>query len=144
MSVDPHSPCFVDTNIWLYAFINGNDPKKSTTARALIAASQPVVSVQVINEVCVNLLKNANFTEDQIRQLVSAFSEKYHIIELDLDILNTASRLREQRILSYWDSMAIACALHSGAKVLYSEVLSPDLIIDQDLRIVNPFMGDKD
>ena len=31
----PAEACFVDTNIWLYSFIGGDDAAKSATARAL-------------------------------------------------------------------------------------------------------------
>jgi predicted nucleic acid-binding protein len=139
MHVEPHNPCFVDTIVWLYAFIDGSQPEKSAAARELIAASQPVVSVQVVNEVCVNLLKNADFTEHQIMELVRAFNDKYRVVELDMDILTTASRLREQYPFSYWESMMVSSALHAGAGVLYSDDLQPELVIDRRLRIVNPF-----
>jgi len=49
--------CFIDTNIWLYAFIEAGDAAKSAVARAIIRQSEPVVSAQIVNEVCVNLLK---------------------------------------------------------------------------------------
>jgi len=42
--------CFIDTNIWLYAFIEGDDTTKSGIARTLIQQSEPVVSAQVIKE----------------------------------------------------------------------------------------------
>ena len=57
---DPASSlCFVDTNIWLYAFIDGPDVAKSERARQLLSDNEDslVVSSQVINEICVNLLK---------------------------------------------------------------------------------------
>jgi predicted nucleic acid-binding protein len=45
--------CFVDTNVWLYAFIEGDNRQKSPRAKLLIEASRDVViSIQVINEVC--------------------------------------------------------------------------------------------
>src|SRR5215813_11115861 len=60
MSVPDAAPesCFVDTNIWLYAFIEGEDRQKTARAKELLEASRTlIVSTQVINEVCVNLLK---------------------------------------------------------------------------------------
>jgi predicted nucleic acid-binding protein len=64
---------FIDTNVWLYAFIEDPLSGKTERARELIHACQPVLSVQIINEVCVNLIKKANFTEEQIRLLIDAF-----------------------------------------------------------------------
>ncbi len=71
--------CFIDTNVWLYAFIEADDTAKSATARTLIQETQPVISTQVINEVCVNLLRRASFTEEQISRLIESFYEKYSL-----------------------------------------------------------------
>jgi len=91
MPSEPDKACFVDTNIWLYAFIedegNGDDARKSAIARRLIRESDAVVSTQVINEVCVNLLRQANFTEGQIRSLIEAFYERYPVKELSRTVL---------------------------------------------------------
>jgi predicted nucleic acid-binding protein len=47
---------FVDTNIWLYTFVEGDNPRKSARARSLLEASSEVIaSLQVINEVCVSI-----------------------------------------------------------------------------------------
>ena len=54
------NPCFIDSGIWLYAFIADNPHKKDVT-QALIKTSQPVISGLVVNEVCVNLIKRAKF-----------------------------------------------------------------------------------
>ncbi len=111
MSDDLLPLSFIDTNIWLYAFIEDHSSDKTKRARDLINACQPVLSVQVINEVCVNLIKKANFTEEQIRLLIDAFFEKYPIINIEQDILSAASNLRQRYVLSFWDSLVVACAL---------------------------------
>jgi len=54
MSDDQASACLIDSNIWLYAFMEGDDPFKSDAARKLIQETKSIVSTQVINEVCVN------------------------------------------------------------------------------------------
>src|SRR5438094_8727714 len=85
MSVPDAAPesCFVDTNIWLYAFIEGEERQKTARAKELLAASRTIiVSTQVLNEVCVNLLKKAQFPEQQVQQLIESFYAKYVVIEL--------------------------------------------------------------
>lgn len=70
MSVPDAEPesCFVDTNIWLYAFIEGDDLQKTVRAKALLETSRAIkVSTQVINEVYINLLKKAQFSEQQVQ-----------------------------------------------------------------------------
>jgi predicted nucleic acid-binding protein len=133
------APCFVDTNIWLYAFIESDDDPRSGQARQLLRSSTPVISTQVINEVCVNALKRALLTETDIQELIRSFYNKYAVIEMNEDILLAASRLRQRYSMSYWDSLVVSCALAAGTNVLYSEDFQHDQLIDGQLRILNPF-----
>jgi predicted nucleic acid-binding protein len=132
--------CFIDTNIWLYAFIEADDTTKSGIARALIQKSEPVISIQVINEVCINLLRCANFTEDQISQLIESFYEKCRVVELTESGLLIASQLRQRYSLSFGDSTIVATALNAGVSVLYSEDMQHGLTIEGRLQIRNPFL----
>jgi predicted nucleic acid-binding protein len=93
---DPAS-CFVDTNIWLYAFVEGDDLRKTADAKSLLEASGVViVSPQVISEVCVNLIKKAQFSEQQVQQLIESFYAKYVVVEVSKALLLKASALWEQ------------------------------------------------
>ena len=132
--------CFIDTNIWLYALITSDDSHKCEAANRLIRDQLPVISTQVINEVCINLIKKARFDEDKIRALIDAFYQKYPVVELDRTILHQASALRERYRLSFWDGMIVAAAKVSGVAILYSEDMQHGLHLDSTLRIVNPFI----
>ena len=50
---------FIDTNIWLYSFIQSQNREKTEIARNIIKECEIVISTQIINEMCVNLIKNA-------------------------------------------------------------------------------------
>jgi predicted nucleic acid-binding protein len=71
-----NNSCFVETNVWLYALIEGQDKKKTETARILILDTEPVVSTRIINEVCVNLLKKTDISENRIGELIESFYSK--------------------------------------------------------------------
>lgn len=132
--------CFIDTNIWLYAFTVGDDPEKTARAKTLIETQNAVfVSTQVINETYVNLIKKAHFSEPQVRQLIESFYAKYVVIGSNKPVLLKASALREQHALSFWDSLIVASALATTATVLYSEDMQDGLVVENRLRIVNPF-----
>jgi predicted nucleic acid-binding protein len=142
MSVrDVYGSAFLDTNIWLYAFISGQDSVKAHKAQALIAATQPLfLSTQVINEVCTNLIRKEHTPESDIRDFIDDFYALYHVVDLNHAQLIAASDLRTRYSLSYWDSLIIASALQSGVPTLYSEDMQNHLVIDQKIRIVNPFL----
>jgi predicted nucleic acid-binding protein len=131
---------FVDSNVWLYAFIQGGDPGKSNRATQLVQSIQPIVSTQVINEVSVNLLRKAAFTELQVQQLIDSFYAKYRVLDVQKSTLLRASDLRSRFSLSFWDGLIVAAARESGCDVLYSEDLSNGLVIDGALTVTNPFV----
>jgi predicted nucleic acid-binding protein len=132
---------FIDSNVWLYAFVGGQDPTKSAAAASLLQRESLAVSVQVINEVCVNLLRKAAVGEAELRELVKSFFAKCLVVPLNQQVLVAASDLRERYSLSFWDSLIVASAISSGAKILYSEDLQHELLVDGVLRIINPFIG---
>ena len=141
MSANAATLRFIDTNIWLYGFIESDQGDKSRRARDLIVNSQPVISVQIINEVCVNLIKKAGFSESKISQLITSFFENYQVIELEQETLMTASELRLRYAVSFWDSLVIASALQAQVSVLYSEDLQHEQVIEDRLKIINPFVN---
>ena len=47
----------------------------------------------------------------------------------------------ERHGLSVYDSMIVASALLAGCTVLYSEDMQHGLVVDKQLRVVNPFKG---
>ncbi|MBF0203370.1 MAG: PIN domain-containing protein [Desulfamplus sp.] len=128
--------CFIDSNIWLYAFIE--TPHKTGVAQSLIKNRDITVSTQVINEVCVNLIKKAHFPERKIRNLTESFYNKYNVIEINRDVLLKACDIREKHNFSFWDSLIVASALIWNSKILYSEDMQADFVIEET-RIVNPF-----
>jgi len=65
-NVQRDSIYFIDTNIWLYSFIESQSREKTKIARAIIKECEIVISTQIINEICVNLIKKANFSEGGI------------------------------------------------------------------------------
>lgn len=135
----PTTPCFIDTNIWLYAFIEGEDGRKQARAKATIQDNEVILSTQVINEVCVNLLKKTQLTEPDIQALIVSFYSHYTVVEIDQDILTKASALREQHHFSYWDSLIVASALAAQCTLLYTEDMHHGLRVENRLTLQNPF-----
>jgi predicted nucleic acid-binding protein len=133
------SLCFLDTNVWLYAFVATQDPAKSEIAKSIIQSNEIIVSVQVINEVSINLIKKAQFDEVRIQRLIASFYARQRVIGNGREALLTASDVRFRYRLSFWDSLIIASALIGGASTVYSEDMDSGLLVDNHLRIVNPF-----
>ena len=134
------APEFIDSNIWLYALLVGQDQEKSQIAKDLTLAEPRLISVQVISEVCVNLIRKDRYSEESICKLLSSFVSSHILVEMGEDVLLEASRVRSLgHSFSYWDSLIVATALLGNAETLYSEDMQHGFVVDSRLKIVNPF-----
>ena len=131
---------FVDSNIWLYAFMDTTSSKQEK-AMQLLDNNDIVLSTQVVNEVCANLLRKASYTEPEIQQTIENFQARYSIFIVTTDIIRQASVLRTSYRLSYWDSVVIATAMSAKCTIVYSEDMQNGQRIDNLLTIKNPFIG---
>lgn len=134
--------CFVDSNIWLYMLLPGQDEQKSRLAKQLIRTneSQIVLSTQVVNEVINTILRHGVLNEAEIRALISRFYARYSVSPITESIQSQASHLRDVYSLSHWDSLIVATGLKAQAVVLYTEDMHDGLIVNNQLEIVNPFV----
>jgi predicted nucleic acid-binding protein len=147
MNAGDSTRCFVDSNIWLYRFIlNSSDSsaiQKQQIATNVTSQENLLVSVQVINEVCANLIRKAGFDNSQIQNLIEDFAQGCEILPISLETLQYAVKLRDRYLLSFWDSLIVASAVLGQASILYSEDMQDGLIIENALQIVNPFLQEK-
>ena len=139
-AANPEPLTFIDTNIWLYAFNDSQDVSKTQRAKQVIRQTpQIIVSSQVVNEVCSNMLRKFGADEADIRKLVRSFYRRYLVVEFNRDIIVQASTLRTKYNLSHWDGLMVSSAISAGAKRLYSEDMHDGLVVNGQLTIVNPF-----
>ena len=133
------SGLFLDSNIWIYALAKNQDGQKQEVAAQLVQTTGVVISTQVINEVCINLLRKSAFSEKQINELISAFYQGSKVISFNAEILRQASTLRGRYAFSFWDSLIVSSACYAGASKLYSEDMQNGLMVNGQVEIVNPF-----
>jgi len=138
-NIQPDSTYFVDTNVWLYSFIQSQNKEKTEIARTIIKECEIVISTQIINEMCVNLIKKVDFSEGKILNLIESLYKKYTVFELSQDILLKASKIRANQSFSFWDSVVAASALDCDADYLISEDMQDGFNFENKLTIINPF-----
>lgn len=133
------TPVFVDSNLWIYLFLQDKHDKYLAVQDLLRKCSKEniiTISYQVLNEVAVNL-KKKGFTEDKIRTIIKTMKEAAIVIDFSIDILLDASKLREKHSFSFWDSLVVSCSIAGNCKILYSEDMQDGRDIE-GLNIVNP------
>jgi len=139
INIRSDSTCFIDTNIWLYSFIQSQNREKTKIASAIIKECEIVISTQIVNEICVNLIKKADFSEGEIQNLIGSLYRKYTVFELSQDILLSASKIRHNHNFSFWDSVVAASALDCDADYLISEDMQDGFKFENELTVINPF-----
>jgi predicted nucleic acid-binding protein len=128
----------LDTNILIYSHDN-NDGVKQNIARDLIIRL-PIVSTQVISEY-INVLKRIlKVPKEQLFQIFMPNLNYCDIATVDIDTLHKAEHIMLKYNLQIFDSIIIASAIESNCKVLYSEDLQHNQIIEGILMIQNPFV----
>ncbi len=118
-------------------WMDSSSPRRNQ-ALQLIDGGGVMLSTQVINEVCSNLLRKASYTESEIRQTIGNFQTRYPILNVTTNIIHQASMLRESYSFSYWDSVVIATAIEADCTLVYSEDMQNGQQIG-NLKIINPF-----
>lgn len=130
---------FVDTNVLLYALMEG-DNEKSLRAKSVLTGSDQIISIQVINELAFNLLKKSNINESVLSDIIKSLFEDFEVVVIDKQIVLHASELRQKFSFSFWDSLIVSSAIKSGCDILFSEDMQHGLTIYKQMQIVNPFI----
>ncbi len=126
---------FLDTNVILYLLAGGD---KADRAEALLAR-RPVISVQVLNEALVNCRRKARLGWDEAGAFLAGVESLCRIEPLTAQTHAVGRALAERYQLSVYDAMIAAAALIAGCDTLYTEDMHAGLVIEDRLRLVNPF-----
>jgi predicted nucleic acid-binding protein len=129
----------LDSNILIYAFANNNDFRKSIAID--IIAKCNIISIQAVNETSYILLKKFKLPIDQLEQVIQFMKNQFKISSLSANILDQTISIYNKYHFSFWDSMMIAAALENHCSIIFTEDLSHDQLIENRLRIVNPFIS---
>ena len=100
----------------------------------------PVVSSQVISEYINVMRKKFKMGKNELIQLCSLWLEKCTIQPVILSTIKLAQYLVGKYDFQIFDGIIIAAALEADCDILYSEDMQNGQIIENMLKIVNPFV----
>ena len=130
---------FFDTSVLLYLL--SSDSQKADRVEALLAESG-TISVQVLNEFTALASRKLKMPLVEIGEVLETVRDICRTEPLTIEDHDRACEIMERYKFSFYDSVIVASALHAGCKILYSEDLQHGQVIDEQLRITNPFAGD--
>tara|TARA_R110002049_G_scaffold267936_1_gene444431 strand:- start:5 stop:400 length:396 start_codon:yes stop_codon:yes gene_type:complete len=126
---------FADTNVILYLL---DDGPKADRAEAIVGQG-PRISVQVLNETLVNCRRKAGLTWDETGSFLVGIQALCPVEDLTLHTHEVGRALAERYRVSVYDAMIVAAALVAGCTTLWTEDMQDGLLIEDRLRLVNPF-----
>ena len=137
----PGAKPFIDTNIWVYAHLQGANDARHERALALVErAPDAVISPQVVAEYYSVMLRNAR-PDAWIQSNLRAIFARTRLQPANAAVLNEALALRNRYGFSFWDCQIAAAAWVAGCDTLLTEDLQNGQALGDRLRIVNPLAG---
>ena len=127
---------FFDSNVLLY--LVSDDTAKAERAEALLVGGG-TISVQVLKEMSSVAMRKHGMHWLQVDALLEPVRALCRIEPLTEDTFDLGRRLAGRFQFSVYDAMIVAAALLAEADTLYSEDMQDGLLVEDQLRIRNPF-----
>jgi predicted nucleic acid-binding protein len=144
-NLSPAGAAFLDTNIFVYAFL-ASEPRKRSRAVELIESAlgsrKGCISYQVVQEFANVACKKfvARMSPSDCRDFIDAAMQPMNRVASSTALVYAALELQVELRYSFYDCLMLASALEAGAVTLYSEDLQHWQLVRGTLRIVNPFL----
>ena len=134
---------FIDTNIWIYLYSQDSDKKNKAETLISNEFDNIILSTQILNEIYNVLSKKIKINHPQIKEIIMETIANFEVSDIGaLDVVK-AMDIKDKYNFSYWDSLIIVSALENGCTILYSEDMQNQQMIENVLRIENPFIHNK-
>jgi len=126
---------FADTNVVLYLLDDG--PKAERAEEVL--GQGPRISVQVLNEAMVNCRRKAGLSWEDTGAFLEGIRSLCPVEDLTVQTHQVGRALAEKYQLSVYDAMIVSAALIAGCTTLWTEDMHDGLLVEDQVRVVNPF-----
>lgn len=127
---------FLDSNVLVYAF---TDDVRAAAAQAMLERGC-IISVQGLNEFTNVARRKLHMTWEELHDPVTAIRAVCTaIVPIDVETHLEAIRIARRYGYAIFDALMIASAVRAECSILWSEDMQHGLVIDERLRIANPF-----
>ena len=130
------SKAFIDSTVLIY-LLSANDSKADKAE--IILRMGGFISVQVLNEIANVAVRKLGMSWDEINEVLTLIRMLCPVEPLTVETHDKGRLIAERYGLSVYNAMIVAAALISGCDTLYSEDMQDGFLIDNQLRICNPF-----
>ena len=130
---------FFDTNVLVYCYTD-TEPDKKNIAVSLAQSPEAWVSTQVLQDLSNKIQKK--FTKDwkEVAATIEEVCKNFIVFTNEPSTLLDAVQIANRYGYSLYDCLIISSALTAGCSILYSEDMQHGQLIDEKLKIINPFL----
>ena len=128
----------LDTNILVYLY-DDSDERKRNISESLIL-DRPIIGSQVISEFLNVTKRLLKLPKNELMDKANKLFRVCEIVSMNQMTITKAKDLIVKYDFQLFDSLIVASALQSDCTVLYSEDLHHNLLVENQLRIINPFI----
>ena len=133
---------FLDTNVFLYAFLNQNVSKKKVAVKIIadaIKSKDGCVSLQVVNEFCNVMVKKSGKPLLEILEAIKLF-QHLPMIDSSLVLTQRALKIKDLYGIQFYDSLMLAVAESANCNEILTEDLNDGQVYGA-VKAANPFKG---
>jgi len=129
---------FLDSNVLVYLY-SEDEPEKQDIVNNIVDKYECIISTQTLNEFCNVCIKKLKKTVLEIKESLNEIKGSCRLEIVDNLIIEQALLLHQKYFYSYFDSLMLSSSLKYDCAIIYSEDMQNGQIIENTLRIVNPF-----
>ncbi len=129
----------IDTNIILYCFDENTQAAKKVLALDIITGF-PNFSSQALSEVINICHKRWKYNKSRLIKVSNFLIENCALHPIDHETITLAHSLILKYDFQYFDALIIASAITSNCTILYSEDMQHEMVVENKLTIINPFL----
>jgi predicted nucleic acid-binding protein len=129
----------IDTNIILYGFDANLNAAKKLVALEIIGGF-PDFSSPVLSEVINICHKRWKYSKSNLIKTVNFLLQNCSLSPIDYATVTLAHSLIAKHDFQYFDALIVASAIISNCTILYSEDMQHNMVVENKLTIINPFL----
>ncbi len=132
---------FFDTNIILYSYSEDEPQKREIANKLIFSQNEVLISTQVINETVNILYKKFKIDTKNIIKVIEELEDIFKIVNFSINTQKYALYIKNKYNFQYYDSLILSTALENRCNIIFSEDFQHNQIIENRLKIINPFKG---
>ncbi len=132
---------FFDTNIILYSYSVDEPQKREIANKLIFSQNEILISTQIINETVNILYKKFKIDTKNIIKVIEELEDIFKIVNFSINTQKYALYIKNKYNFQYYDSLVLSTALENRCNIIFSEDFQHNQIIENRLKIINPFKG---